>query len=40
MSELTSSEEGDASQVGPLPEQITGPIASVVADGACDRDPV
>ena len=33
-SELTTSEEGDASQVSPLLEQITGPIASVTADGA------
>ena len=33
-SELTTSEEGDASQVGPLLEQIAGPIASVTADGA------
>ena len=29
--ELTSNEEGDASQVGPLLEQIPGPIASVIA---------
>src|ERR687893_71806 len=39
-SELTTSEEGDASQVSPLLEQITGPIASVFADGAYDGDPV
>ncbi len=39
-SELTSNEEGDASQVGPLLEQITGPIASVLADGAYDGEPV
>jgi hypothetical protein len=39
-SELTSSEEGDASQVGPLLEQVTGPIASVTADGAYDGEPV
>src|ERR687894_1231944 len=39
-SELTASEEGDASQVGPLLEQITGPIASVTADGAYDGEPV
>ncbi len=39
-SELTSTEEGDASQVGPLLEQITGPIASVMADGAYDGEPV
>jgi Transposase DDE domain len=39
-SELTSSEEGDASLVGPLLEQIAGPIASVTADGAYDGEPV
>src|SRR5918999_2293440 len=39
-SELTTSEEGDASQVGPLLERITGPIASVTADGAYDGEPV
>src|SRR3712207_2673391 len=38
-SELTTSEEGDASQVSPLLEQITGPIASVTADGAYDGEP-
>src|SRR5215218_10101958 len=38
--ELTSNEEGDASQVGPLLEQIPGPIASVIADGAYDGEPV
>jgi hypothetical protein len=39
-SELTTSEEGDASQVGPLLDQIIGPIASVTADGAYDGEPV
>ena len=39
-SELTSNEEGDASQVGPLLEQIPGPIGSVMADGAYDGEPV
>jgi len=39
-SELTTSEEGDASQVGPLLGQIPGPIASVTADGAYDGEPV
>jgi hypothetical protein len=39
-SELTTSEEGDASQVGLLLERITGPIASVTADGAYDGEPV
>jgi len=38
--ELTSNEEGDASQMGPLLEQIPGPLASVVADGAYDGEPV
>src|SRR5918998_6233730 len=38
--ELTTTEEGDASQVGPLLERITGPIASVTADGAYDGEPV
>ncbi len=39
-SELTTSEEGDAALVGPLLEQIHGPIASVIADGAYDGEPV
>src|SRR5215217_7918064 len=39
-SELTTSEEGDASQVSPLLEQITSPIASVIADGAYDGEPI
>src|ERR671921_145929 len=39
-SELTSHEEGDASQIGPLLEQIPGPLASVIADGAYDGEPV
>ena len=39
-SELTTAEDGDASQVGPLLDQISGPIASVTADGAYDGDPV
>ncbi len=39
-SELTSNEEGDASQVGPLLEQIPGPLGSVMADGAYDGEPV
>src|SRR3712207_5282732 len=39
-SELTTSEEGDASQVSPLLAQIPGPIASVIADGAYDGEPV
>ena len=39
-SELTTTEDGDASQVGPLLDQISGPIASVTADGAYDGDSV
>jgi hypothetical protein len=39
-SELTTNETGDASMVGPLLEQIQGPIASVTADGAYDGEPV
>src|SRR3954449_6257033 len=39
-SELTSHAEGDASQVGPLLDQIPGPLASVIADGAYDGEPV
>ncbi len=39
-SELTSNEEGDASQVGPLLGQIPGSLASVTADGAYDGEPV
>src|SRR6186713_326669 len=39
-SELTSHEEGDASQVGPLLDQIPGPLASVIADGAYDGEPI
>ncbi len=39
-SELTSNDEGDTSQVGPLLKQILGPIASVTADGTYDGEPV
>jgi hypothetical protein len=39
-SELTTTEDGDASQVGPLLDQISGSIASVTADGAYDGEPV
>jgi hypothetical protein len=37
---VTTTEEGDAALVGLLLEQITGPIASVTADGAYDGEPV
>src|SRR3954467_5086192 len=36
---LTTSGEGDASQVGPLLDQTTGPIDTVMADGAYDGEP-
>src|SRR4028118_2220498 len=39
-SELTTTEESDAALVGPLLDRITGAIASVIADGAYDGDPV
>jgi hypothetical protein len=39
-SELTSNEVGDLSMVGPLLERIPGSIASVMADGAYDAEPV
>jgi hypothetical protein len=38
--ELTTNEEGDASQVAPLLEGIAGPLGSVIADGAYDGEPV
>jgi hypothetical protein len=39
-SELTTNEEGDASQVGALLAQVPGPLGSVTADGAYDGEPV
>ena len=39
-SELTTNEEGDASLVGPLLDQIKRPIGTVLADGAYDGEPV
>jgi hypothetical protein len=36
---LTTSSEGDAGQVGPLLDQTTGPIDTVMADGAYDGEP-
>ena len=38
-SELTSKDDGDASLVGPLLDQIARPIATVLADGAYDGKP-
>ena len=38
--ELTSNDIDDGSQVGPLLEQISGPVASFAGDGAYNRDDV
>ena len=38
--ELTSNDEGDASQVAPLLGQISGSLGAVIADGAHDGEPV
>jgi hypothetical protein len=38
--ELTSNDEGDASQVAPLLGQISGSLGAVIADGAYDGEPV
>src|SRR5215210_7041927 len=37
---LTGRDEDDASQVGPLLDQVADPVASVTADGAYDQDGV
>jgi Transposase DDE domain len=37
---LTGKEVDDAVQIGPLLDQVTGPLASVIADGAYDQDGV
>ena len=37
---LTGNETDDGSQVGPLLDQVTGPVASFTGDGAYDRDDV
>jgi hypothetical protein len=37
---LTAADEGDASLVGPLLDQIDCPLAAVIADGAYDGEPV
>jgi transposase len=39
-SELTTMQDGDASLVGPLLDQIKRPIGTVLADGAYDGEPV
>jgi DDE family transposase len=38
--ELTGPEIDDGSQIGPLLDQVGGPLASFTADGAYDRDDV
>ncbi len=39
-SALTGHDADDGSQVGPLLDQVDGPVASLTADGAFDRDDV
>jgi hypothetical protein len=39
-STLTSKEVDDAAELGPLLDQIDGPLAAVIADGAYDQDRV
>jgi hypothetical protein len=39
-SELTSNQIGDSTMVGPLLDQIPGDMASILADGAYDGEPV
>jgi len=39
-SELTTTDDGDASLVGPLLDQIDCPISAVFADGTYDGEPV
>ena len=38
--ELTTTDVDDGSQVGPLLDQVDGPVASFTGDGAYDRDDV
>ena len=38
--ELTTNEVDDGSQVGPLLDQVVGPVATFTGDGAYDRDDV
>ena len=38
--QLTMNDVDDGSQVGPLLDQVSGPVASFVGDGAYDRDDV
>jgi hypothetical protein len=37
---LTDKDADDGSQVGPLLDQVEGPVASITGDGAYDRDDV
>ena len=37
---LTDKDAGDGSPVGPLLDQVDGPVASFTSDGAYDRDDV
>ncbi len=37
---LTTKDMDDGSQIGPLLDQVPGPIASFTGDGACDQDGV
>ena len=37
---LTDRDADDGSQIGPLLDQVDGPVASFTGDGACDRDDV
>ncbi len=39
-STLTSKEVDDAAELGPLLDQVEGPVAAVIADGAYDQDNV
>ena len=39
-SELTTNDVDDGSQVGPLLDQVAGPVASFTGDGAYDQDGV
>jgi Transposase DDE domain len=39
-SELSTNDVHDGSQIGPLLDQVTGPVASLTGDGAYDRDDV
>jgi len=39
-SALTGREADDGAQVGPLLDQVAGPVASVTGDGAYDQDSV